>query len=370
MDFIELITYGSIIPVFLAVRWLSRRKGHRSPIFPGLAVVGYVVGLFGGPAIYLLLVQGAADKFFDHPVPGRMFSATLYIVSLASALASSALVAVVALCFPSPRFHKPSPSLGKAIFFGTSGCLLVAAGFCALVTDLRLSYSGSLIGFGAIYAGGYCINLARRARTATAQERVNLDWRLPVLFLRSFSQDDEYAVRDWSRILLRPFLGGSMFISFEEFIAPAIHQHLGPVIALGNPNDYLPSIGAAKDYFDNDKWFHEFSGLAKRARCICVLEGVSRGLRWELEWLHDNAHPTKLFILTHVHSVGRRRVPHEGFWQTLQTIGFSLPDYGEPGIGSVVTFDEGWRAVTIRTNARSSWDYVEAIGTRLDAIGQ
>ena len=58
-----------------------------------------------------------------------------------------------------------------------------------------------------------------------------------------------------------------------------------------------------------------------QARCICVLEGFSPGLAWELEYLRHHAEPIKLLFLTHPENIGRRRVCAAEFWRAVQDVG-------------------------------------------------
>lgn len=371
---IEVITFALVVPIFVGVRRLARSRGYLSPILPGLGVVGYVAGSFAGPLAYSLLVDSGAEQFFTDPIEGRMFSLSLYIVSFVSGLAGAGTVALATALLPS-RTTRPTPGVTKVILYRVLGGILGVAGLVTLflTTAYRLGFFGSLAGFGLISVGGYCLTLAKKAGGRLAEDAVVSDPRPPVLFLRSFSQDEEYTVsqpfglRGWLFFLPSNW-GARSFISFEEFISAAIQRDVGPMVALGNPSEYLPSIGAAKSYQDSLTWQAAIAQFVMQARCICVLEGISPGVAWELEYLRHHAEPIKILFLTHPENTGRLRVRATEFWRTVRDAGYGVPGSGLPGLGTIIAFDHAWRALSVVIGAKTPEEYAGAIRNHLEAL--
>jgi hypothetical protein len=88
------------------------------------------------------------------------------------------------------------------------------------------------------------------------------DNRNPFLFLRSFKDDSRNK-------------------SIEQSLA--ILDNLGPLIALGSPQDELPEeLGAYRSYVDDDKWKQTAIDYMERARMILLFPATSRWIEWEL----------------------------------------------------------------------------------------
>jgi hypothetical protein len=104
------------------------------------------------------------------------------------------------------------------------------------------------------------MNWSRRKGAAAAAKRRSTDNRAPILFLRSF-RDDQVGLRPHKSALLRlPFSGvPSMraldYILIERFLT------LAPVVALGRSEEKakgFPPFGAVRIYVDGDgAWRHQ-----------------------------------------------------------------------------------------------------------------
>jgi TPR repeat protein len=58
---------------------------------------------------------------------------------------------------------------------------------------------------------------------------------------------------------------------------------LGPVVAIGNPGETLPPLGACREYHKNDAWQGRILELAAKAGLIVVILGTSPSIRWEIQ---------------------------------------------------------------------------------------
>jgi hypothetical protein len=93
--------------------------------------------------------------------------------------------------------------------------------------------------------------LYRRARRYAAREAVKVserDSRQIILYLRWF-EDDRLTMRA-RRANGRSWLDSVYKIGFEEVIADHLFQY-GPVVAIGKPDDKVPSLGASRDYLND-----------------------------------------------------------------------------------------------------------------------
>lgn len=99
----------------------------------------------------------------------------------------------------------------------------------------------------------------------SAQYAIQEDRRPAILLLRSFA--DDVAKNGGER--------------FEETIAPLLMQY-GPLVAIGDPRDDLPDLGAYRDYVDDAAWQERVRAYIGSAKFIVMIPGNSRWIRWEL----------------------------------------------------------------------------------------
>jgi hypothetical protein len=123
-----------------------------------------------------------------------------------------------------------------------------------------------------------------RKRLATTVEEVLAENKAPVLYLRSFL-DDQIAAQ-----------AGSSLLTEEEQLTKAFAR-LGPMIAIGRPGEALPEVGAARAYFTDDKWQAAVMHYMKISRLVVLRAGLSQGLIWEIQNSVGRLDPCKLILL-------------------------------------------------------------------------
>jgi hypothetical protein len=133
------------------------------------------------------------------------------------------------------------------------------------------------------------------------------DLRPPVLYLREFGDERRpFASRlagegpEWARKLRESSVYSwfpGLTLCFEDYMTQAAEAALGPLVALGSPDDYLNPRGAARDYAGDGDWRERFLQLAVSAQAILVSPSSSDSLRWELGSLLRGGMATKLFVV-------------------------------------------------------------------------
>ncbi len=112
----------------------------------------------------------------------------------------------------------------------------------------------------------------------SAQYALQKDHRTPILLLRSFVDD---AARNGTD-------------RFEESIAPWLSRY-GPLVAIGDPKDILPDLGAYRDYVADEHWQERARAYIKSAAVIVMIPGKTRWIQRELlqildgDYLHKTA---------------------------------------------------------------------------------
>jgi hypothetical protein len=175
---------------------------------------------------------------------------------------------------------------------------------------------------------------ARRAAVYSVAKVRAKDMRPPLLLLRPF-RDDQIAVPQTSarnmfeRILTR----AGRYTNVDELLTER-YWHVGPVFAIGNPNDSLPPLGAARAYLKGADWRTAVSKLMEEARAIVVGLDDTEGIRWELEQARASGHLLKaLFLVPPGH-----RTDHRMVTTALHTLGFDLDGPTNEKIKSAVAF--------------------------------
>lgn len=114
------------------------------------------------------------------------------------------------------------------------------------------------------------------------------DPRPPVFYLRPFKLD--YSI----------FVRNGVGYSFERYFCEVLTKLIGPLVALGNPEDYIPPArgGAVRMYASDTDWVQKLDELARQACCIIVEITSSDNLRLEYTHLKREGLQEKLLVFT------------------------------------------------------------------------
>ena len=129
---------------------------------------------------------------------------------------------------------------------------------------------------------------ARRYGQPAADDLLLIDKRKPVLFLRLFAidlDDDLYA--------------GQTVLNGMN-LEPRLARHFsffGPFVAIGDPRDSVPKLGAVRAQRDDDEWRATIIEWMAASQIIILVAGGTRSVLWELGQCIAHNHVTKLIIL-------------------------------------------------------------------------
>jgi hypothetical protein len=154
---------------------------------------------------------------------------------------------------------------------------------------------------------------ARRVARVSLETLELRDKRAPVLFLRSF-QDDQVKLPLPRRPFLQRLIGiGEPRPTVDHLLVEEASM-LGPVIAIGSPSKPTP-FGAPRIFFDDDAWQHAVSEIAAVASMIVIVVDETPGVTWELGLIRNAGYAAKTLYLvppaTARHTI-RRETASEG----------------------------------------------------------
>jgi tetratricopeptide (TPR) repeat protein len=158
------------------------------------------------------------------------------------------------------------------------------------------------------------VSLVRSSRfhAICANSVLQNDSRPPVLYLRSFGSDPLSQVGGWE----------------EQFVS--VLKDIGPVIALGKPEEKLPPLGAARHYAGDTDWQELILDWFSKAALVVLRIGETEGVWWELEQALRFVQPERLLLL-----VPAKRDEYKKFRDQVRLIARQdLPEFdsGLPGL--------------------------------------
>lgn len=202
--------------------------------------------------------------------------------------------------------------------------------------------------------------LARRFMRRSLEEAQALDNRAPVLFLRSFL-DDQVALKAprfrWEQWL---FDASSRRANLDHIVMTE-GSALGPTVALGDPSDAAPPYGAARGYFDHSDWQDAVARLCDDAQAIIMTLDGTEGVAWEIGHLRERRHRAKTLYLLRPDDVGAP----EGARLIAKVIG-DAPTSAEPVFGFEI--DEAGAPTLLTAAAPSAYLYQIAVRSFLRRI--
>jgi hypothetical protein len=180
--------------------------------------------------------------------------------------------------------------------------VVVPAAACTIYFGLGTiaMFFGFLLGHG-IGAGVALRPFSRRANrqyrkilqalSYRAQEVRAQDMRPPVLFLRSFI-DEDLALKRRSGFFIDVL---NISRTLEEVVVDRMWS-VGPVVAIGRPVAELSPLGAAREYIDGPDWQSRVATLVSECSLVVSVLGETEGLLWEYRRLAAGQTPLLLVV--------------------------------------------------------------------------
>lgn len=170
------------------------------------------------------------------------------------------------------------------------------------------------------------------------------DTRSPVLYLRSFKDDD---------ITSTPVREADFPIVFtaEEYLVDVLND-FGPCIAIGQPGEKFSDLGAARMYVDNDKWQDKVRELLISSKLVVLRAGQTQNFLWEVVQSVKHVNPRNMIIL-----IPKMKNTYDQFYGLAnqyfpkplpKTIGDSSLFLGAASLHGYLYFDEDWTPHFIR----------------------
>jgi hypothetical protein len=268
-----MLTLPIYIAVFFIVMSVARSRGRRAPTWGFFAVGCAILAPEIEGILELLLVPGDStlhDPLRSDPVTGVLGPIFTQLISIGATVMSLA-----GLLYALPVRDIRSTPKSTRVPYRLLGIGVIVVGFAfasiGIWARAQEPRPGSSNAPALIFALTWltsmgareCFRLARLARLAFADRVLMADARPSVLFLRSF-ETDKIAIPGIGR--RKGLLTGWKFVAsgIDLFLKSEVLRVVGPFIALGDPDDYLPSDGAARLYRSDERWRSEVALLANR----------------------------------------------------------------------------------------------------------
>jgi hypothetical protein len=222
-----------------------------------------------------------------------------------------------------PASGRLSRARRAAFVFKSAAVILATA--CAVPVLWLYGNDHLIAGVAAAFASMYLVRWlwlrGRRHGAIYAAEVLRQDTRPPILYLRSFMDDAGALGSEWDALMQLPHrersagntlrkrannpltqmgrrISADRILSarLEEVLAKAVGA-LGPFVAIGQPDEPLPELGAARAYFDNDTWQDAVVRWIDMAQVIIQIAGPTQWVRWELDTILARGAWSKLLLL-------------------------------------------------------------------------
>jgi len=174
------------------------------------------------------------------------------------------------------------------------GCAKIVLGIVVLVILALLSNSGMfgyvpalIISAPLLLLSSWLLRRGHRELLPEAATILAKDPRKPILYLRPFRDDDEKGG------------GGHPFFSHPKTREAKLVRslkHIGPVVALSNPQYGESSFGAARLVVDAKDWQQRFYQLLAMCRLVILRVGDTPGVAWEMEQIVAHLPPERVVL--------------------------------------------------------------------------
>ena len=206
--------------------------------------------------------------------------------------------------------------------------------------------------------GVFFLKKSKHLSQKKGRDILKSDLRKPILYLRSFLHDPLAAFSENDTTLAKYLsLGIPLNLnSEEEQIAFAVNK-FGPLIAIGDPKESIPQLGASRVYTEHESWKDVVINLIKLSQLVILRVGDTPGFWWEVEMVLKNKSPLKLIFL-----LPNSKKQYNIFKEKFESISsYRLPlDYDPSEIrnqtfSAVLKFSSTWTPSIIYSKENANW---------------
>lgn len=246
---------------------------------------------------------------------------------------------------------------------------------------LLLALPGALM----FVAGQAVVKFGRRHLAHAYEANEAHVFKAPILYLRSFVADKSPS-QFVQELSITPFMPMSFFgkrarawhrlmliesvSRYEELLAYAFRQ-VGNLVAIGNPKEGLPLLGATRIYaempraagsIDEETWQVEVERLIAGAQLVLLQIGRSEGLGWEVRRLVQVADPERVVLCIHPSRKAKYsfknlyynalRTEIKELWSQFRMSFEGVFPRGLPEViddARFIKFDSNWGAIPVQT---------------------
>jgi hypothetical protein len=230
-------------------------------------------------------------------------------------------------------------------------------------------------GIGGVFSmiGTFLWKKSKHLKQKKGEEVLKEDKRKPILYLRSFL-DDPLASKSENDSLLAKFLtlGGPQNLSSEEEQISFAINNFGPLIAIGNPSEIIPQLGASRISAEHSEWQDVVTDLIQASQLVILRVGETPGFWWEVMTVLNNKHPQNIaFLLPNTlnkYNEFKKRFESD-FSPVLPTDYEPIPIRSQ-SFSAVLIFDSDWKSSIVYCKERSTWLFGNGLATDFKEIIQ
>ena len=152
-----------------------------------------------------------------------------------------------------------------------------------------------IVGMMIVFLSMFVFLTGLRSIAPRAESMLKRSKRAPILYLRSFQSDAGLFDRGGIGSLIKMlFFGPLANQTVEHSLALAV-KDFRPLVAIGQPGERLPPLGAARLYVSSD-WQEVVAKLAAASPLVILRIGSTEGFWWEMEHLAKTCDPRKILV--------------------------------------------------------------------------
>jgi hypothetical protein len=193
----------------------------------------------------------------------------------------------------------------------------------------------------------WLVTKGRRIRARGGERALADDSRAPIVYLRPFDADGAQIATAWSSRVRMSFWD-QYGTTYEERLARILRK-VGPFVAVGNPTEDLPLLGAERLYAADEAWQTTVDDLTAGAGVVLLQAGESEGLAWEVHHVVALGAPERVILSLPLAAKRRKRSRAERYEAFRRMFGDVFPRPLPESIGhcQFAYFDADWNALLL-----------------------